>query len=459
MPNPSSNRRAPLQGGALPAVLLLASLLLAPFGAAGQVDSTTSDSISAEQSEPEAISQERSDVDETLRQGLQAIFDRVEEFSDVDVTVEAGIVRLRGTVAEVGAAERAEELVRSQDGVLVVENDIELTRSLERQLQPTWDRLRNLGYDVLATLPLAVVALMILLLFSFMGNVAGRWGGPSFLRSRNPFLQTLIQRAIRAAFVLAGLLIGLDLLNATALVGAIAGTAGLAGLAVGFAFKDIVQNYLAGLLLAVRQPFGQNHHVVIEGHEGKVVRMTPRETILMTLEGNHIRLPNAMVFGSPLLDYTRNPYRRFSFDAGVGPVDDLEVARNAGMAVLREMKQVLDDPPPEALVVELGESWVTVRFFGWVDQRQAEFMRVRSEAVRLVKARLEDAGISLPSPEYIVRLKRGEGGPVSPSQSEATRPTAAEATTTEADVSVDRAVDQQVEDELRSSDEQNLLES
>jgi small-conductance mechanosensitive channel len=123
------------------------------------------------------------------------------------------------------------------------------------------------------------------------------------------------------------------------------------------------------------------------------------------------------------------------------------------------MEQVLDDPPPEALVVELGASWVTVRFFGWVDQRQAEFMRVRSEAVRLVKARLEDAGISLPSPEYLVRVKRDETAPGPTALPTATQAVTLDVTTEVADVSVDRAVDRQVEEERRSSDEQNLLES
>lgn len=86
----------------------------------------------------------------------------------------------------------------------------------------------------------------------------------------------------------------LDLLEATALVGAVAGTAGLAGLALGFAFKDIVENYLAGLLLAFQRPFDKNDHVTVEDHAGKVVRLTPRETILMTMDGNHVRVPNAV---------------------------------------------------------------------------------------------------------------------------------------------------------------------
>lgn len=422
-------------------------------------DSTAPDSAapadSVPEPPPEAISQERSDDDEAIRNRLQAIFDRVPALADVSVEVEAGIVRLRGTVADGSEGERAVALAEAQEGVLWVDDGIELTASLSERLRPTWRRLRELAYGTVALLPLLAVALGIVLLSLMAGTALGRWGGPSFLRSRNPFLQNIVGRAIQSAVVLAGLLVALDLLEATALVGAVAGTAGLAGLALGFAFKDIVENYLAGLLLAVRRPFDQNDHVVVESFEGKVVRLTPRETILMTLDGNHVRVPNAAVFRSPMLNYSRNPRRRFQFEAGIGPVDDLALARETGISVLREMEGVLDDPAPEALVVELGDSWVTVRFMGWVDQRRADFGRVRSEAIRLIKLRLEAAGVSLPSPEYLVRLAgEGAAAPDRPTPAHPAPPPVDEA---QADVSVDDSVDRQIEEDRRASGEENLL--
>lgn len=399
----------------------------------------------------EAVSEERSTTDEAVRNRLQAIFDRVPALAAIEVEVEAGIVRLRGTVADGEAGTRAVALAEGQDGVLLVDDDIRLSTSLAERLEPTWQRLRDLGYGAVALLPLLGVALAIIFLALLAGTALGRWGGPAFLRSRNPFLQNIIGRAIQAAVVLAGILVALDLLEATALVGAVAGTAGLAGLALGFAFKDIVENYLAGVLLAVRRPFDQNDHVVVEGFEGKVVRLTPRETILMTLDGNHVRLPNATVFRSPMTNYTRNPRRRFQFDAGIGPVDDLAVARELGMTVLNEMDGVLDDPAPEALVMELGDSTVTVRFMGWVDQRSAAFGRVRSEAIRLVKLRLEAAGVSLPSPEFVVRMA-GEGAGAEPPP-----PPPVPAEEAQADVSVDDAVDRQIAEDRRVSPDDDLL--
>lgn len=421
---------------------------------------TLADTLGATAPPPEAVPAERAADDEEIRVRLQAIFDRVEALQGVEVEVEAGIVRLSGTVAQDGVVDRAVELARAQEGTLWVVDDVRLDTSLVRQMEPTWRRLEELGWAVVARLPLLVIALLIVALFGALGAKIATWGGPSWLHARNPLLRNIVGKALQAAVVLAGILVALDLLEATALVGAIAGTAGLAGLALGFAFKDIVENYLAGILLALRQPFAANDHVIVGEHEGMVVRLTPREAILMTLEGNHVRVPNALIFRSAITNFTRNPRRRFSFEAGIGPSDDLARARDVGIEVLQEMTGVLDDPPPQALVTALGDSTVAVTFFGWVDQREADFFRVRSEAIRLIKLRLEDAGVSLPSPEILVRMAEGATGP---SPIEGPAPPAdgvapGVETREQADVSPDDSVERQIEEDRRASDEEDLLQ-
>ena len=95
-------------------------------------------------------------------------------------------------------------------------------------------------------------------------------------RARNPFLRELARTTVRWAMLLVGVLIALEIMNATALVGAVLGTAGVLGVALGFAFKDILENYLAGILMSLRQPFAPNDHVVIDGNEGSRGRARPR---------------------------------------------------------------------------------------------------------------------------------------------------------------------------------------
>ena len=109
------------------------------------------------------------------------------------------------------------------------------------------------------------------------------------------------------------------------------GAAGVAGLAVGFAVKDTIENYVASVMLSVRQPFRPNDHVVIDGKEGRVIRLTSRATVLMTLDGNHLRIPNGAVFKAVILNYTRNAERRFDFKLGVDADDDAQAAATLGV--------------------------------------------------------------------------------------------------------------------------------
>ena len=239
-------------------------------------------------------------------------------------------------------------------------------------------------------------------------------------------------------------------------MGAVVGTAGLAGLAIGFAFKDIAENYLAGVILSLRRPFAKNDEVLVAGHQGKIVRLAARETILMTLDGNHIQIPNAVVFREPLVNFTRNPRRRFTFGVDVHPATDLAAALDLGIATLLKMKGVMDEPPPNGVVRELGDSTVKLTYAGWVDRREADFIRVKSEAIRLVSAALDEAGVSMPSPEFRIAMRdEGEESP----RPTAVEPTRGPAVAAQRDVSVDTTIDEQIEQDRDLADEPDLLNS
>lgn len=416
--------------------------------------------------ETEPLSPEQAQADEEIRSRLQALYDRIGSLRDVTVDVEAGIVRLRGRALSLEARQQAVELAGNMEGVVFVEDELRVVTDLGQRLEPALDRIQDYAMGAVAFLPLLLVALLILGTFMLLGSWFARWDGPHLRFATTPFTRSLLRQLIRLAFTMIGLLVALELLDATALVGAVLGAAGVFGLAVGFAFKDIVENHLAGIMLSLRQPFAPNDHILVGSHEGKVVRLTTRETILMTLAGNHVRIPNAEIFRSVVTNYTRNPRRRFEFTVSVGTGDDLVAAQDAGLTALRAMKGVMDDPEPSARVMELGDSWVTLRFFGWVNQLDADFGRVRSEAVRLVKLALEEAEITMPSPEYAVVLREGAGAmppaiegragdrPDSDGVLEAPEPTAERQ---QQDVSVDHTLDEQIEEDRRSSEESDLL--
>ncbi|AND67846.1 hypothetical protein ATSB10_03920 [Dyella thiooxydans] len=291
-----------------------------------------------------------------------------------------------------------------------------LLAPLDTHLDAVGQRLLNEGYRLLAGLPLLALALLVVTLAWWLGGWVTRRHLFITHSYANPFLRELVGTTVRWAVLLTGVLIALEIMNATALVGAVLGTAGVLGVVLGFAFKEILENYLAGILLSLRQPFAPDDHVEIAGQEGVVASLNARSTVLMTLDGNHVRLPNALVFGSVILNYTRNPRRRFEIQVGIGVNEDLIAAQRIGVTEMQRMAGVIDEPPPRASILSLGDSNVVVAFHGWVDQRAHEFTQVRSEAIRQVKAALDAAGMDMPEPIYRVQLHeaRATGKPSIP---------------------------------------------
>lgn len=347
--------------------------------------------------------------DQAIAQRLRATFAGVEALRGIRVSVNAGVVRLTGEVPSAAGRELAGQLARQIESVALVENELRLEQDLGRRLDAAWDRLRQQLYGVIGALPLLAVAALILLLAWYAGRLLAAPAWP-WRRIENAFLRQSARQLVRFAVFVAAALLALEILEATTLVAALLGTAGLVGLVLGFAFRDLAENAIASLLLSLRQPFAPNDLVSIEGQEGHVVRLTSRATVLLTIEGNHVRIPNATVYKGVIVNYTRNPLRRFDLAAGVGVDEDLAAVQRLGVDVLRATPGVLADPPPQALVEALGESNVVIRFMGWVDQRAADFLKVRSEAIRQVKETLDAAGVSLPEPTYRVRLRRGDEG-------------------------------------------------
>src|SRR5690606_8639711 len=174
------------------------------------------------------------------------------------------------------------------------------------------------------------------------------------------------------------------------------GWGGVAGGGLGLALKDIAENSIAGVLLSVRKPFSPGEFLRIDTHEGKVVALTSRTAILMTLDGNQLQLPNALVFKSVLLNYSQNPRRRFDFTVSIDPAHSIRQAQTLALEAYSHIDGVLDDPAPSWTVLQNAPTGLELQFFGWVDQHQSDLGKVRSESIRLVKSAYARAGIHPP---------------------------------------------------------------
>ena len=375
---------------------------------------TVPDSIAAQEQPTDAEAKPQAPVDATalasdsdIRQRIRGIYSEIDALAAVDVSVREGVVTLSGNVPN-GAAQRAVELAQRIQGVVTVENKLERTLDLETNLAPL---LQSLKADLVRwsrALPLLLVALLLFLSIAYAGHRLAKWSNLWRRLAPNAFLADLLAQAVRIAAVVLGLVLALNLLGATALMGTILGGAGVLGLALGFAVRDSLDNYISSIMLSLRQPFRANDHVLVNEHEGRVVRLTSRATVLMTLDGNHLRIPNSTVFKAVILNYTRNPERRFEFDLGVDADDDPLAAMSTGIEAISGLDIVLADPAPTAYIKTVGDSNIVVCFMAWVDQEQTDFRKARSLAIRAAKRALEERGFTLPEPIYRLRFDPDE---------------------------------------------------
>lgn len=399
-------------------------------------------------------------ADNEIDQRLEEVFQQIDGLENVFVSVSAGVVTLKGEVADGALSGRAEALAGRVAGVVTVRNEIRETVEVGERLAPVLDRLVGRSWQLLSYLPLFAVAVIV---FAVIG-IFGWWiTGRSWPWSRiapNAFIADLIRQIVRLVFLGLALVLSLEILGASALLGTIAGAAGIVGLAVGFAVRDTVENYIASILLSVRQPFRPNDHILIEGKEGRVVRLTSRATIILSLDGNHIRIPNALVFKGVITNFTRNPERRFEFELGVDADSNLNEATALGVATLRGLDFILDDPGPVAWIKNVGDSNIVIWYSGWINQIETDFARARSEAMRLTKLALENNGFSLPEPIYRLRFEENIGALVTPSpDSKVTKqsPPGRKETVQPINTAADDTVRKMVEEDRSESRQSDLL--
>ena len=374
--------------------------------------------------------------DAAIANRMREILAELGNYSDVTVTVSEGVVTLRGTATSAVEALALEPLAGRIEGVVAVKNEVTETADISDRLDPAIDRFRARLDQLVVFLPLALIAALVFALVVLLGFGLARMRQPWQRLAPNAFVADIYRQLLRIAFVIFGIVIALDILNATALLSTILGAAGIIGLALGFAVRDTVENFIASVMLSFRQPFRPNDTVEINGDQGKVIRLTSRATILLSFDGNHIRIPNATVFKSRIINYTQNAERRFMFQILVERGADLQVARNLVENTVQALPFVLKEPAAQTWIETLHPAGTELVVTGWVDQNATSIVRGKGEALRQVKLALQKAGIVIPDATQAVSLTR----PAPPPQEAARESTHVETVDASEDEALERIV-------------------
>ncbi len=347
-------------------------------------------------------------TDEEIRQRITDILQTTSWFSEPKVTVQKGIVRLNGTTETNESRRWAGDLAKNTEGVVAVVNQIEVPPSKVWNFDPAYQELNGLVRGFVQLLPLIVVAVIVVVIswvFARLTTYAlRRW---LLVRSRSQLLREVSARAGGIFVMLVGFYLVLRIAGLTQLALTLLGGTGLIGLVLGIAFRDITENFLASLFLSLQQPFREGDLIEVASATGYVQRLTSRTTVLMTLDGNQLQVPNSMVFKSTILNFTSNPNRRDDFVVGIGYEDSIPFAQEVALKVLADHPAVLSEPEPLVLVENLGASTVNLRIYFWLDGSQHSWLKVKSSVIRLVKRAFQESEISLPDEAREVTFPQG----------------------------------------------------
>ncbi|MFO7557128.1 MAG: mechanosensitive ion channel family protein [Desulfobacterales bacterium] len=356
--------------------------------------------------------------DDEIRQRIADILKTTSWFGEPKVTVQEGIVFLKGTTENDESKQWAGDLAKNTEGVVAVVNQIEVAPTTVWDFDPTIQVLNDLARGFVRLLPLIVVAVVVIAISWIFARLTVYLLRRGLLaRPLSRLLREVMARAGGILVMLAGLYLVLRIAGLTQLALTVVGGTGLIGLVLGIAFREITENFLASLFLSLQQPFREGDLVEVASVTGYVQRLTSRTTVLMTLDGNQLQVPNATVFKSTIRNFTSNPNRRDDFIVGIGYDDSIPFAQEIALKVLADHPAVLNEPEPLVLVENLGPSTVNLRVYFWLDGGRLSWLKVKSSVIRLVKRAFQDSGISLPDearevtfPQGVpVRMIEGEG--------------------------------------------------
>jgi small conductance mechanosensitive channel len=335
--------------------------------------------------------------DEDIRQRLQRVLEATGWFIDPRVRVEEGVVFLTGQTDTDKLKKWAGDLARNTQDVIAVVNQTEVILPSVWDYRPARTGVQALWRDLIRSLPFVVFGLFVLALSAGAGMLAAQ-GTQRVVRRRiqAKLLRNVIARAAGMLVFLIGFYVVLRVSGLTQLALTVIGGTGLIGLVVGIAFRDITENFLSSVFLSMQRPFERGDLVEIAGATGYVQQLNVRTTVLMTLDGNIVQIPNATVYKSNLRNFTTNANRRENFLIGIGYDDSITAAQEVARAVLANHPAVLSDPEPSVLVEDLGTSTVNLRVFFWLNGREHSWLKVRSSVIRLLKVAFQQHGISMP---------------------------------------------------------------
>lgn len=370
--------------------------------------------------------------DDEIERRLTDILEATTWFRAPMVAVDEGVVFMTGFTRNEAYKTWASDLAMNTQEVVAVVNRIQVDQPPILDLSGIVEQLRDIGRSVVLGLPFLLFSVVLIPVAWLAARLARKLSTRFFERSINStLLRDVTSRSIGLLVFFVGVYLVLKVSGLTRLAVTVLGSTGVAGLAVGIAFREITENFLASIYLSINKPFLIGDYVSVAGRTGYVQGLTARTTILMTSEGNHLQIPNAIVFKNVIRNYTSNPHQRMDFTLPLAIGTRISDAQEVAMNILRDHPVVLKDPEPLVLVNDIDPVGIRLRVYFWFDSIEHSWPKVRSSVIRMIRSAFRDKGIrfagEVASPEPGSPAKPPEQGrhfahPVSASAREPAEP-------------------------------------
>lgn len=260
--------------------------------------------------------------------------------------------------------------------------------------------------ELILFLPNLIVAIIIFLATLYVSSLAARAIRNTLeKRQADPELSMLLSRLARWSIIVLGVIWALQRVNFN-VTGFVAGL-GIAGFTIGFALKEVAENFVAGILLLLQQPFDIGDAIDVNGHAGVVTDIAIRATTMRTWDGLLVVVPNATVYTNAITNFSKVDRRRLQIEVGVGYETDLQKAHEVMLEVVTNLPGVIkDDPAPAAVFKEFGDSSINATLYFWFDTQAVGYFDTLDGAVKGIKTAFEKEGISIPFPIRTVYMQQ-----------------------------------------------------
>ncbi len=273
--------------------------------------------------------------------------------------------------------------------------------SADESVDTIWRSVLDMYESALAYLPTLAIALVVVVVTAFAAKIAVAIGGKLLGRMHlRGSLQSLLETFIYIGIWLAGLAVAATILFPGFGIGKLLATAGLASIAIGFAFKDIFENFFAGVLLLWRYPFEKGDFIEVEGADvaGKVEDIQLRVSLIRQTDGQLIVAPNSTLYTNPVRVLTNAPLRRVTLVCGVAYDEDVDEARDVIRKAVESCDLVSKERDVEVFATEFADSSINFDIRWWTEPTPRDVFRSRDQVVGAVKRALDEAGIEIPFP-------------------------------------------------------------